>query len=145
MTTTASLGIPDRGFLGPLQAVALIAVLAGAVGSIGFMLRAGRHNSSRLLLVLFTVWVLSPFAVLLSAYAVSKRWSILTRRALYSVGLLIAVGPLGIYGEVALGPPRAHTASAFVVVPPASWLLIAMTVAIAAWISGKRSRRGDGA
>jgi hypothetical protein len=122
--------MPERGLLGGLRAAALIAVLVGAVGSMGFTLRAGQHNKSRLLLVLFTLWVLSPFVALVWASVVSKRWSTLTRAALYGVMLLIALGSLAIYGEVAQGPPRAQTAFVFVVVPAASWLLIAMVVAI---------------
>jgi hypothetical protein len=51
----------ERGFLGLLRAVAIIAVLAGAGGSIGMTLRVGHRNNSRVLLVLFGIWVLSPF------------------------------------------------------------------------------------
>jgi len=107
------------------------------------MLRAGRHNSSRILLVLFALWVLSPFVVLVLANMVSKRWSVLTRATLYSVMLVLTLGSLAIYGDVALGPPRAQTAFVFVVVPPASWLLIAIVLPTAALLSGRRSRRGD--
>jgi len=145
MTHTAAPRTPQPGFLGPLRAAALIAALTGAAGSIGFMLRAGQHNKSRLLLVLFTVWVLSPFMALVWASVVSKRWSILTRAALYSVALVIALGSLAIYGEVALGPPRTQTAFVFVMIPPASWLLMVIAVAIAALISGRVMSRADGA
>ena len=145
ITAKASRGRPDGGFLGLLRAVALIAVVAGAVGSVGLMLWVGHRNPSRLLLVLFALWVLSPFIALVLANMVSKRWSVLTRAALYTVMLVLAVGSLAIYGDVALGPPRTKTAFVFVVVPPASWLLIAIVVPIAALISGRPSRRGDGA
>ena len=137
--------VSRRGVLAFLRATALIVVLAGAVGSVGLMLHAGRRNPSRLLLVLFALWVLSPFVTLVLASVVSKRWPVLTRATLYSVMLVITLGTLAIYGEVALGPPRAKTAFVFVVVPPASWLLIAIVVPIAALISGRLSRRGDGA
>jgi hypothetical protein len=140
-----SRGRPKRGFLGVLRAAALIAVLAGAAGSLGLMLHAGRRNDSRILLVLFTIWVLSPFVALVLADVVSKRWSALTRATLHSVMLVLTLGSLAIYGDVALGPPRAKTAFVFVVVPPASWLLIAIAVPIAALISGRPSRRSDGA
>ena len=145
ITAKASRGRPDGGFLGLLRAVALIAVVAGAVGSVGLMLWVGHRNPSRLLLVLFALWVLSPFIALVLANMVSKRWSVLTRAALYTVMLVLAVGSLAIYGDVALGPPRTKTAFVFVVVPPASWLLIAIVVPIAALIWGRPSRRGDGA
>jgi hypothetical protein len=120
-------------------------VLAGAVGSVGLMLRAGHGNPSRLLLVLFALWVLSPFIALVLANMVSKRWSVLTRATLYTVMLVLTSGSLAIYGDVALGPPRTKAAFVSVVVPPASWLLIAIVVPIAALISGRPSRRGDGA
>ena len=136
MTSKASRGKP--GFLGLLRAAALIAVLAGAVGSVGLTLHAGRHNNSRILLVLFALWVLSPFVALVWADVVSKRWPVLTRATLYSVMLVLTLGSLALYGDVALGPPRAKTAFVFVVVPPASWLLIAVSVAIAALISRRR-------
>jgi len=144
MTPKVSRRKTEGGFLGLLHAAALIAVLAGAVGSVGLMLRAGYRNPSRLLLVLFAFWVLSPFLVLVLANMASKRWSIPTRAALYTVMLVLTAGSLAIYGDVALGPPRAKAAFEFVVVPLASWLLIAIVVSIAALISGRPSRRGDG-
>jgi len=140
MASSASPGRPPSRFLGLLRAAALIAVPAGAVGSLGLMLHAGRHNDSRILLILFALWVLSPFMALVLANVVSKRWPVHTRAALYSVMLVLTLGSLAIYGDVALGPPRAKTAFVFVVVPPASWLLIAIVVPAAALISGRRSR-----
>ena len=145
MTPKVSRRRTEGGFLGLLHAAALIAVLAGAVGSVGLMLYAGHRNPSRLLLVLFALWVLSPFIALVLADMISKRWSVFTQAALYTVMLVLTVGSLAIYGDVALGPPRAKPAFAFVVVPPASWLLIAIVVPIAALISRRPSRRGDGA
>jgi hypothetical protein len=139
-----SRGRPEGGFLGPLRAVAMIAVVAGAGGSVGLMLRAGHRNASRILLVLFGIWVLSPFMALVLANVVSKRWSVLTRATLYSVMLVLTLGSLAAYGDVALGPPRAKPAFVFLVVPLASWLLIAIVVPIAALISGRLSRQGDG-
>lgn len=134
----------DRGFLGPLRATASVAVVAGAGGSVGLMLRAGRHNDSRLLLVLFAVWVLSPFMALAWANMVSKRWSVLTRATLYCVTLVLTVSSLAIYANVVLRPPKSTPAFVFVVVPPASWLLMTIVVPIAALISRRLSRRGAG-
>jgi hypothetical protein len=140
MTSKVSRGTNDGGPLGLLRVAALTAVLAGSVGSIGLMLYAGRRNSSRLLLVLFALWVLSPFVALVLANVVSKRWPVLTRATLYSLMLVLTACSLAIYAEVALGPPRAKAAFVFVVVPPASWLLIAIAVSIAALISRRLSR-----
>jgi len=43
----------EGAFFHFLRRGALIALLAGAAGSLGLMLHAGRHNNSRILLVLF--------------------------------------------------------------------------------------------
>ena len=129
--------------LAVLRTAALIALPAAAAVSVGFMLRAGNRNPSRVLLVLFAVWVLSPYAALVFAIIVSKDWSVLTRVTLYGMTLILTVISLAIYGDVALGPPRTKTAFAFVVVPPASWLLFAITISIAALISRRRSRRSN--
>ena len=143
-TSKVNPGRPEGGFLGRLSAVALIVMLVGAVGSLGLMLRAGQRTP-RLLLVLFVIWVLSPFMALAFAYIVSKRWSVLTRATLYSVMLIVALGSLVIYGDDAMGHRRPQAAFVYVIVPPASWLLTAIVVSIAALISGWRSRRDDGA
>jgi hypothetical protein len=106
------------------------------------MLYAGRRNNSRLLLLLFTLWVLSPFVILLLANVVGWRWPIVTRAALYYVMLVLSLSSLAIYGYVALGPPRAKTAAVFVMVPPLSWLLMVVAIAGAGLAAGRRSR-GD--
>jgi hypothetical protein len=91
-TAEASQGRSDGGSLGLLRSLSLVAVVAGAVGSVGFMLRAGQRTP-RLLLVLFTIWVLSPFAALLWANIVSTRWSAIIRAVLYCV-TLVTLGSL---------------------------------------------------
>jgi hypothetical protein len=145
MASKENQGKPEAGFLSVLRAAALIAVLAGAAGSVGLMLHAGRRkHSPRLLLALFAIWVLSPFVALVFANIASKGWSVITRATLYSVMLVLTLGSLAIYGDVALAPLTAKTVPVFVIVPPASWLLIAIVVPIAALVSGKLSRRGDG-
>ena len=143
ITPKASRGRPDGGFPGLLRVVALISVVAGAAGSVGLMLRAGR-STPRLLLVLFVIWVLSPFVALAWANLVSKRWSVLTRATLYCVTLVITLGSLTIYGDIVLPPAGSPRAFVFVVVPPGSWLLMTIVVPIAALISGRLSRRGAG-
>jgi hypothetical protein len=95
----------------------LRATVAGAAGSLGLTLRVGHRNNSRILLMLFGIWVLSPFIALVSAGVVSKRWPVLTRATLYGVMLVLTLGSLAIYGGVALGPPRAKPAFVFLVVP----------------------------
>lgn len=116
---------------------AIIAMLAGAIGSVALTLHAGRHNPSRLLQLLFTLWVLSPFVVLAIANAVSSRWSGLTGTTLYIVTLILTACSLAIYAYVALGPPRTKIASFFLIVPPASWLLTAIAILTSARMSRK--------
>ena len=73
--------------LGLLRATALIAVVAGAGGSIAFMLRVGQRNQSRLLLLVFAIWVLAPFLTLWMANTLAKRWPIPARAARRQVKL----------------------------------------------------------
>lgn len=122
-----------------LHTVAVTAALVGAVGSVALTLYAGRHNPSLVLKILFSLWVLSPFAVLLLAGVISKRWSAPTRTALDSLMLVLTPLTLAMYAYVALGPPRAKTAFGFVVLPPASCLLMAVVLAIARLTSRRRS------
>lgn len=130
----------DTAFLRFLRNAALAGVVAGATGSIAFMLRVGQQNKSSLLMVMFTVWVLAPFVALVWAHGRSKRWAVLTRATLYVVILIVALASLAIYGTVALGPPRPQPASFFLVVPAASWVLMAVAVSIAAWMSRRPPR-----
>ncbi len=116
------------GTAGLLRAVALSAALVGAAGSFGMMLRVGRRNPSLLLLLLFTVWVLSPFVSLIWANAVPKSWPALKQAMLHGMTLVIALASLAVYGLVAFGPHRAQPAAAFLLVPLASWLVIAVVV-----------------
>lgn len=133
-------GRTDRGFLIRLRAVALIAAVVGAVGSVGLMFRVGQRNPSRLLLGLFAIWVLSPFIALLLANMITRRWSVLTQVTLHSLTLILTLGSLALYGDVAWRP-RPQPAFVFLVVPLGSWLLLVIAVPLAAFISGRLSRR----
>jgi hypothetical protein len=144
MTSTASPESSEGGFLRILRGAALVAVLAGAGGSLALMLHAGRHQNSLILLLLFAVWVLSPFIAAVFASSVSERWSVLTRATLSVVMLVLTLGSLILYGEVAFGNLKVKIGFVFLVVPMASWLLAAIVVPIAAFISGRLSRRGEG-
>ena len=136
----ASRGRPDRGLPGLLHTAALTALVVGAGCSVGLTLWVGRRNPSRVLMALFVIWVLSPFAALLWADMVSKSWSISSRTTLCSVMLVLALSSMALYGDVVLRPPRSTPASRFLLVPLGSWLVMA----IAAMVSGWVKRRGDG-
>ena len=143
MTSEVSPGRPEGAFLRLLRTVAFIAVLICSAWSVRFTLQAGHRNPSRFLMTLFVIWVVSPFMGLMFASFTPRDWSILSRAAVYGVTLVLSLGSMAIYGRVALGPPRAKPALAFLVVPALSWLVI-VTVSAAALISRARSRQGDG-
>jgi hypothetical protein len=143
MTSPVRRGGPEGGVLARWRRAALVAVLAGAVGSVGLMLRAGRRTPG-ILLVLFIGWVLSPFVALALADILSRRWSIRARATLYGMMLILALGSLGLYGGVVSMPPGSKPAFVFLVVPLGSWLLMTIVGAIAALASRRLSRRGAG-
>src|SRR4051812_45797364 len=114
-----------------LQSSARLAAIVGALGSASFSLYAGRRNSSWLLLGLFVIWVISPFAALLWASIVSFRWSTFAVRLIYGLMLILAAVSLAVFGSVALGPPRSRTAFLFLVLPAIENFEIATIVTIA--------------
>ena len=130
-------------FLALLHAAALAAVVAAAAGSVGLMLWVGRHNPSSVLLLLFALWVVSPFMGLQLAGMFSKGWSVRTQATLHSVTLALALGSLAIYWYVASKPATPTPAFVFLVVPLASWLLMATAVPAAARISGTSAHRAS--
>jgi hypothetical protein len=121
--------------------MALIGVLAGAVCSLGLMAYASRHQNSRILIFLFAIWVLSPFAGAAWAHSVSRRWSAVTRTTLYIAMLAFTLSSLAIYGAVAFGYLRAKIGFIFLVVPLVSWVLITVVFPSAALIAGRLSGR----
>jgi hypothetical protein len=126
--------------IGRLRATALIVLAVSVAVSICLFLRAGQRTP-RLLLLGMAFWVLSPFAILVWLNAISRQWPMLTRATIYWVTLLIALGTLAIYGDDARGHRRAQAAFVYVLVPPASWLLMAVTIPVPALIARRRSRR----
>ena len=125
-----------------MRRIALLALFAGGAGSVGFTAFTGRNNRSLMLVSLFVFWVLSPYAALAWAWMRVPRWLTATRSAVFPLTLALAVGAVAIYGYVALGPPRPQIAFTFLVVPAASWLLLAVVVALATWIS-RSSQSGN--
>jgi hypothetical protein len=131
---------PERRLL---RTTGLIAVLAGAGGSLGLLFHAS-HRRPPLLMAIFVIWVLSPFMGLILTDRFSKKWSVLTRATLYCMMLVVALGSLVIYGHDAVRPRLAQAAFVYVIVPPASCLLIASALAITALLSGRLRAGGDG-
>lgn len=123
----------DSGFL---RTAARVALVLGAAGSIILMIRAGRDTPTFLLLLMMA-WVLSPYAVLAWAGRASERWSAPTRTTLYVLTLATVLASLPIYAELIARPAGSPRAFMFVAVPPASWLLIAIVLPLAARLSRK--------
>ena len=122
------------------RTVALIAAVVGGAGSVMFLLQAGRRNSALILLVtLFSIWVLSPFLVLMWAILKSERFTETVRSTLYGLTNALALVSLAIYSRVIdLKPAGSPNTFLFVAVPPLSWILIAIAMSIAALRSRKR-------
>jgi len=114
-----------------LRSFGVAATLGGAAGSLGLLLFAGR-TAPRPLLVLFALWILSPFAVLLLADRVSRRWPAAVQATLHRVMIGVALASPCSYAVAAFGPLAARPAPMFVTVPPVSWVLIAGALGIAA-------------
>jgi hypothetical protein len=126
----------QRRGLDVLRSVALILVAVSAVASFALMLHVGQYRLS-ILMFLFAVWDVSPFVGLLAAGMVSKRWSLLMRRALYCVMVFVAGASVIIYGRVVVNHPR-QPAFAFLMVPLISWVLFVVTLLVAHVISTRR-------
>jgi hypothetical protein len=76
-------------------------VLLVAIRSLPFTLYTGRHNGSVVLIGLFVIRVVSPFAALIFVKA---------PRSL-AMAAVLTIASLMIYGVIAPGPPRAQPAS----------------------------------
>jgi hypothetical protein len=124
-----------------LRTMALAVGLAGAAGSLGLTLHAGR-DTPVLLLVLFVGWVLSPFIALLIANRVSRRWSVATHATIYCLMLVVTLASLVGYSG-AFNSPDTKPAFIFLVIPLISWLLMAIAIPIAELLSRRLSRRND--
>lgn len=96
-----------------------IVLIIGAIVSLSFMFFAGRNNSSVVLMGLFTVWVLSPFAALFAA----------TRKPVISVKQLNYLAPVIAFGSItfymlAYFFPGKTPAFIFLIIPFISWVAI---------------------
>ena len=117
--------------------MALIAVLAAAAGSLALFFRAARHTPP-ILILMFVIWILVPFAMLLLAHRRAARWPPELRSVLHVVMVLVALGSLAAYGDDALRPRTAQAAFMYVVVAPLSCAVIAAALGMAALLLRRR-------
>ena len=115
-----------------------VATLTGAAGSLVFLLSAGQRPSW-LLLIIMMLWVIAPFAALGFAEVISKRWPDLVRKSLDWLSVLLPLGSLAAYAYDAWRPPHAQAAFVFVAAPLVAWVLMAITVSVAALIARRRT------
>ena len=112
---------------GGLRAAARIALLAGAAASLALMLRAGSHQRSVALILLFTGWVLSPFLALALANLRAGAWSSRVRTALFAAMIAVSALCVTMYAIHAVrGVMKAGFVYLFV--PAMAWLLIAVVL-----------------
>jgi ACR3 family arsenite efflux pump ArsB len=126
-----------KTFLACLRSAALVAVLSGAITSVGLLRHAQQHPPP-LIVVLFVVWVVAPFAALAVANVFSPRWPRNVRVTLYVTTLLVTVASLGIYYDDNIAHRTAKPAFVWVAVPPAAVLLSVVIVGIVALMARKR-------
>jgi len=112
---------------GMWRTIALVMILIGSVGSIGFTLREGGNNKSILLVSLFVIWVFSPFIALLVANIASKRWSDSGRVVFFVLVIILTFGALASYSGL-LTLAGTKPAFRFLVTPLISWLLIIIVI-----------------
>ena len=126
-----------------LRIISLVVLLAGASGSFYLTLREGRNDKSVLEIILFLFWVISPFLALFIASSISKRWADSTRVSVYILMLVITPFSLISYSG-ALKLPGMSPAFVFLIVPPLTWLLMAIAIPIAESFSRKKTRKEKG-
>ena len=129
---------PGTGLIG-LRSAALLALVFGAVGSIGLLRHAPQHPPP-FLAVLFVIWVVAPFVFLAVANFVSTNWPIPVRKVLYVVTLVVTVASLAIYLDDKFSHRTIHPAGVWVAVPPASIILSGVAIAIARWQTRKATQ-----
>jgi len=124
-----------------LRISTLVLGIIGAIFSLIMVIHGGRNNKSIFLIMLFIVWVVSPFVALLLANRISERWPALFRTILYSLIVIVTFGSFVAYGGI-LHPEGTKPAFVFLVVPLLWWLLLGVFFLIFFISSKKGSQRG---
>jgi len=109
-----------------LLKVAVPLTLAGGVVSLGLMLWVGHRNSSVVLIALFTVWVTSPFVMLLWALRAAKGWPPARGKLVRRVMISVSLGSVLVYATTTFLMHLAKPAAPFLFVPFASWWIVAL-------------------
>jgi hypothetical protein len=124
-----------------LRPLAMSICVVAAIVSLACMYRVGHGNRSVILMLLFTVWVASPFVGLLIGALKSGTWPARSRSVLHGIMLIVSLLAILVYNIVAFGPPRPQPAFAFLMVPLGSWCLVVVVIVINWCMGGARSQR----
>ena len=108
-----------------LQSFALGVMIAGALGSLYLTVSAGENNKSFLLVLLFILWVLSPFAALIRINILSGPWPNTPRISLYIFMLVVSAASLALYSGI-YRIQGVKNAFPFLATPLVTWLLMAI-------------------
>lgn len=119
-----------------LRVIRRLVVGVGAGASVGLMWATGRRNPSVLLLAMFAVWVLMPYAAILAIERRLDSTGASARTALTSAALIVMLSSIGVYGFAFAAPP-AKPAAPFLMLPVAQLLVVA-----GAWFVGRPRARG---
>jgi hypothetical protein len=125
--------LPKKEILDRLYGIAIIESVTTGLIAAGLTIYVG---GTPLLLVIFVLWVLSPFAGLAFAAIRSKTWKPRGQMILYGLIMLLSLASLVVYGINAVSQLGDKPAFIFLVVPLVSWVLIAVVVPLAT-VKGK--------
>ena len=121
------------------RVIALVVWAIGAGVSVNLTLFAGHSNKSALLVALFVVWVLSPFAAMLAAYVFFRRRPASVKITTYCLMLFITSVSLLAYSST-INPFAAKPAAVFLIVPLLLWVIMLVVIPVAL----SRSRKNAG-
>ena len=119
-----------------LQWIAWLATGASAASALASLSIIGQRQRSVILIVMFTVWVLLPYAGLAMGNVRARAWNPAAYRAVQYATILISLAAMARYVYVVVRPLASQPASTFLIVPVVSWIAIGIAVALA-----KRMRR----
>jgi hypothetical protein len=119
-----------------LRIISLVIVTAASLASLIFTIRAGHRNKSVILILLFAIWVLSPFVTMAVAGVASVCWSNINRVRLYILMTLMSLISLGAYSGV-LSPHGTKTAFVFLIGPFLSWVTLTVIFLLVRFRKGR--------
>ena len=115
-----------------MRTFAIAATVVAAVASVAFLLYAGRNNKSILLAIGFSMWVVSPYVLLVAGHFASMRWTHAPQILITIVMLALSLVSLAVYVADFFRLSKPKGAFVFVLVPPLCWIAIALAAGVLA-------------